>query len=311
MDESGDAVFSAAVESDAEREAEDDRFAAEMERDEAGAADNDDDDEMANLAAEADMPIEELLRRSGYAAMVAEEEAGVASVDLKPASHAVADSTEASNGETPNAAPSPSTPGTSAPAATELTAEEKEAEAMSEFGSDAGEEERDQEDQQLEQEMEADDGDSDDEEMKGLAEDADLPIEELMRKYGYGPPAGEEAPPAVAANGAEAKVEPDVTPVAVSADVKSETGSPASNADKEVDAEEIEEIASEAVEAAKAARETGLGADRQVVHFKPPFLLRATLRPYQQAGLEWLASLYTSGVNGCVPSLPLLFDQSA
>lgn len=301
VEDSGDAVFAGAAESDAEREAEDNQFAAEMEEDEAGGGD--DDDEMANLAAEADMPIEELLRRSGYAAMVAEEEAGAASdgpipgaAPTEPAAP-VAESTETSNGEMSNAAPSPSTPGTSAPAGPELTAEEKEAAAMSEFGSDAGEEGRDQEDEQLEQEMEADEGESDDEEMKGLAEDAGLPIEELMRKYGYGPNADGAASPADVdgADDSEMKVEPDD---AASEGVKSEARSPSAHASDAGDAEEIEEIASDAVEAEKAARETGLGADRQVVHFKPPFLLRATLRPYQQAGLEWLASLYTSGVNG-------------
>ena len=31
---------------------------------------------------------------------------------------------------------------------------------------------------------------------------------------------------------------------------------------------------------------------------KPPLLLRGTLRPYQQSGLEWLASLHTSNLNG-------------
>lgn len=31
---------------------------------------------------------------------------------------------------------------------------------------------------------------------------------------------------------------------------------------------------------------------------KPPFLLRGSLRPYQQAGLEWLASLHTNNLNG-------------
>lgn len=31
---------------------------------------------------------------------------------------------------------------------------------------------------------------------------------------------------------------------------------------------------------------------------KPPLLLRGTLRPYQHAGLEWLASLHTNNVNG-------------
>jgi SNF2 family DNA or RNA helicase len=37
-------------------------------------------------------------------------------------------------------------------------------------------------------------------------------------------------------------------------------------------------------------------ADDAVV--RAPFLLRGTLRPYQQAGLEWLAGLYKNGVNG-------------
>ena len=31
---------------------------------------------------------------------------------------------------------------------------------------------------------------------------------------------------------------------------------------------------------------------------KPPLLLRGTLRPYQQAGLEWLASLHSRNLNG-------------
>ena len=31
---------------------------------------------------------------------------------------------------------------------------------------------------------------------------------------------------------------------------------------------------------------------------KAPFLLRGELRPYQHAGLEWLASLHTNNVNG-------------
>ncbi len=37
------------------------------------------------------------------------------------------------------------------------------------------------------------------------------------------------------------------------------------------------------------------GEARQI---PPPFLLRGTLRPYQQAGLEWLASLYSNNING-------------
>lgn len=39
-------------------------------------------------------------------------------------------------------------------------------------------------------------------------------------------------------------------------------------------------------------------ADDDTATIKPPFLLRGTLRPYQQAGLEWLVSLYLNKHNG-------------
>ncbi|WWD03258.1 hypothetical protein V865_001309 [Kwoniella europaea PYCC6329] len=38
--------------------------------------------------------------------------------------------------------------------------------------------------------------------------------------------------------------------------------------------------------------------DEEGPRVKQPFLLRGTLRPYQQAGLEWLASLWENGMNG-------------
>jgi hypothetical protein len=38
--------------------------------------------------------------------------------------------------------------------------------------------------------------------------------------------------------------------------------------------------------------------DVTAVKIKPAFLLRGNLRPYQQIGFEWLASLYTNGSNG-------------
>ncbi|BGP22345.1 swr1 complex component [Rhodotorula toruloides] len=291
--DAGDAF--AGDEDDAERDKEDDAFAAEME-----AEDQDDDDEMAGLAAEADMPIEELLRRSGYAAMMAEEAAGGAAeehgeegeeeeeeeeeADDVSMVDVVADevgSEQVSGGNSTsstNAAPSPSTPGTSAPAGPDLTAEEKEAEAMSEFGSEAGDDERDDEDARMAKEMEAEEGESDDEEMKGLAAEADMPIEELMRKYGYGGGEHREA------DAAESdRVKPEEEERNVSSEPEEQVDEAEGDEPKGEDG--VEEMPQD-------------GTDRQIVHLKPPFLLRATLRPYQQAGLEWLASLYTSGVNG-------------
>ncbi|KAK6909822.1 hypothetical protein I203_103844 [Kwoniella mangroviensis CBS 8507] len=38
--------------------------------------------------------------------------------------------------------------------------------------------------------------------------------------------------------------------------------------------------------------------DEEGPRVRQPFLLRGTLRPYQQAGLEWLASLWENGMNG-------------
>lgn len=57
----------------------------------------------------------------------------------------------------------------------------------------------------------------------------------------------------------------------------------------EIDAIEDEEIPSLAQH---ASSEVDLSS------IKPPFLLRGTLRPYQQAGLEWLVSLYLNQHNG-------------
>jgi len=308
-DEDGDVGFVEADEDDARRDEEDDAYAAEMEKDD---KDDEDDDELKGLADEADMPIEELLRRSGYAAMLAEQEAGgeaaeeeeqdegegddddSAMADVladEPVKEGSTEPSAAATAASSTGAASPSTPGTSAPAAPDLTAEEKEAEAMSEFGSDAGEEQRDDEDDALAQEMEAEEGESDDEEMKGLEEDADMPIEELMRKYGYGGGAAAAEPNGDVESAAPAspkREDDDDEQDAASASAKDEDDEAQEGAELDAD----EDISTEP-------------SDRQIQHLRPPFLLRATLRPYQQAGLEWLASLYTGGVNGCVLLSPL------
>lgn len=160
------------------------------------------------------------------------------------------------------------------------TAEDEEAEATSEFGS-VSDGARDDEDEKFAEEMDAEAGDSDDSEMDGLAEDADLPIEELMRKYGAG-----------AANGvAEIEEEEDGLPLTNGKHHDSDAMTIDSPVDGEEEVEEEEEADEE-----DGISESGVVADR--VHLRPPFLLRGSLRPYQQAGLEWLAGLYATGVNG-------------
>lgn len=258
---------------DAGRDEEDENMEAEME-----AEDEEDDSELGGLAEEADMPIEELLRRSGYSAMVEAEagEEGEADVDTT-----MDDDHSSATPAIEASAPSETT--TPAP---DLTAEEVEAEAMSEFGSE-GDEAREDEDEQLEEAMEAEEAGaaSDDSEMDGLAEDADMPIEELMRKYGYGPA------DASAAGVADAPAPDDSVPLTNG------------NHIEEIDEDEVQsETAQSPAPAEEEEEEEDELPVEKVANIRPPFLLRGSLRPYQQAGLEWLASLYTSGVNGCVPS---------
>ncbi|GAA5916406.1 hypothetical protein JCM6882_001549 [Rhodosporidiobolus microsporus] len=297
VDEDGDVGFAEAAADDAERAEEDDAMAAEMEKEEGQS----DDDEMNGLAAEADMPIEELLRRSGYAAMMAEEAAAEeGGGEDEEEEEEEEEEDEEDGGTTADLSAQPSeapTPADTAPAsptpAAELNAEEKEAEAMSEFGSEGGEA-RDDEDDQMAAEMEAEeDGNaSDDSEMAGLADEADMPIEELMRKYGYGG-AADAAADVHAAGDAVDPTKPSLNGTASPQpkeedEEEEEVGSPAP---KEEDEEEVEggEEEEDEREASPLVKQISL---------QPPFLLRATLRPYQQAGLEWLASLYAGGING-------------
>ncbi|KAM0787908.1 hypothetical protein ACM66B_006116 [Microbotryomycetes sp. NB124-2] len=265
-------------ENDEERDEEDAAMEVDMEAEE---GDDDDDSELGGLAEEADMPIEELLRRSGYAAMVEAEATGEFAVRQSESDAADEDASHNDEEEGSVAELVEARDDDTKPDAIELTAEEREAEAMSEFGSDKGDGLSD-EDDKLAAEMEAEEQGalSDDSEMAGLAEDADLPIEELMLKYGYGE--GNEAAAAVSSSNADADTAP--SSVADGAADGVEQGSDKVNEDDDEAAE------------ADDARQSADGLEK--VHLRPPFLLRGVLRPYQQAGLEWLASLYAGGVNG-------------
>lgn len=205
----------------------------------------DSDDEMDGLAADAEMSIEELMRISGYPPPEAESPLATEPGDD-------VDEEEEEEGQQDDEDEE-----------TRLDVDDVE------FGS-TGDAAREDEDAQFAQDMDAEEGESDDSEMDGLAEDADLPIEELMKKYGR-------------ANGQE-----DESAATSDAPVESEA---------EEEEDEVE------VDLAEAGVEEELVEDMGVVtpervHLRPPFLLRGSLRPYQQAGLEWLAGLYATGVNG-------------
>ncbi|KAF8756763.1 SNF2 family N-terminal domain [Rhizoctonia solani] len=107
-------------------------------------------------------------------------------------------------------------------------------------------------------------------EVDGLAKDAEIPLEEIMRRYGF-----------VGINEAEAEQsrtrEPD-------SDDESESQDEGSQGD-----ESIHTIGLFGPKNVQAPQDSGV---------RPPFLLRGNLRPYQQSGLEWLVSGYIRGNNG-------------
>ncbi|KLT40718.1 hypothetical protein CC85DRAFT_248951 [Cutaneotrichosporon oleaginosum] len=206
------------------------------------------------------------------------------------------------------------------------------------------------EDAQLDEAMsdaEAADADSEDE---GLLADANLPIEELLKRYGYNiqaPVEGSESEADAVDKGAEVNptdeqkrgsphdqsltdaglddAKRDLSPAVVvegkrqrkvrtvwtppddrpqqlasknkknkvqivepdtSSDVEMESTPELSSEDETDEEEDVQED------------EVKLEEDPNAPRLKPPFLLRGTLRPYQQAGLEWLASLYSNNMNG-------------
>ena len=172
----------------------------------------------------------------------------------------------------------------SATAPPPVAADEAEAEVMSEFGSGDEDQAREDEDEKLEAEMEAD-GQDDSDDGGVDEEDDNLTPEQLYAKY-YGPRDEDVETNTSAQINLRAKAE------------EAEEGQEEEEEEDEEEGEEYDEGSEMDVEdeAGAVSSPRPNGTDR--VSLKPPFLLRATLRPYQQAGLEWLASLYTNGVNG-------------
>jgi helicase SWR1 len=61
---------------------------------------------------------------------------------------------------------------------------------------------------------------------------------------------------------------------------------------------ESEEESDEDEDEEEGGEGEGVEVDPNAPKTAPPFLLRGTLRPYQHAGLDWLASLYANNMNG-------------
>jgi helicase SWR1 len=135
----------------------------------------------------------------------------------------------------------------------------------------ANEENVSDEDMGLDVEMEQDDAamDSDDEEDEGLLADADLPLDQLMAKYGY------------AAN-------PIATVLDTQSGVSDMGSDRGSEAEVEISGSDMPEDESASDTVSEISDVETLAEDTP----RTPFLIRADLRPYQKAGLRWLAQLY-------------------
>ncbi|PWN38704.1 hypothetical protein IE81DRAFT_295935 [Ceraceosorus guamensis] len=156
------------------------------------------------------------------------------------------------------------------------------------------------EDAELEAAMWAQD-ESDSEEDDGLAADADMPLEELLKRYkSDGVGTMQEAPPLIEEIGF-ANDDSDTGSVGRSS---SPPGESDSKSPAEAGSETNGSVISPAPRsrsptgASSAAPSTLSGPNPSAYRIKPPFLLRGNLRPYQQIGFEWLASLYANNANG-------------
>ncbi|CDR99500.1 hypothetical protein, partial [Sporisorium scitamineum] len=198
---------------------------------------------------------------------------------------------------------------------------------------DVGADDGEQEDAELERQMWEEDGE-DDSEDAGLEADANIPIEELLKRYGYGQDADEEGEDDDDAGEEEAVREDERASSPAAKDENAETGAKAALRAERADIQEVDgtsdvamdvehadssaqirqsdalydndhsDIESVATSGRRSSRRSMtcassiVSSDRPAARSRQPFLLRGQLRPYQQIGFEWLSSLYANGVNG-------------
>ena len=274
-DDEGDYVASGASEADDE---------ATLEEEERLAAHDGGADARAEadaLAGDADLPIEVLLARYGYVT-------GDAAVEA------------AGGGEAgPSRSPAPPSfrPSSGALAAIAGPDDAPDEEGGDDYcPSDRGSASGDDEATLEEEERLAAGGGADDAaaEAAALAADADLPIEELMARYGY----------VAGGDGGGGGASPPRSPLrspsqSAAASAAPSTGGPA-GMDLDADAGWADVLGASPEPEAPAAPSllpTG-GAPPGGPVAPRPFLLKHALRDYQQAGLDWLASIGDRRING-------------
>jgi SNF2 family DNA or RNA helicase len=144
-------------------------------------------------------------------------------------------------------------------------------------------------------------------EAAGLAEDAELPLEELLARYGYVSVEHDNDTATAQAEHAEADRTQEPLPSSAAPGAATDGGVSApeplggeEDESRPIDAEtgtDADRIAG-AMEALAAAQPTGYTLDTTKVKTPVPFLLKGQLREYQHIGLDWLVTLYHRRLNG-------------
>ncbi|KAI8808723.1 SNF2 family N-terminal domain-containing protein [Cladochytrium replicatum] len=276
---------------------------SESEFDEVGEADeldepmessSDDEMEVQALEEEKEMPIEQLLERYGY--LTAEGPQNVVNDDGN--SNESDDSNDTSVDDESACSVSRDTE----VGGSEVDDDFEEIGDPSVIDADVEEE-----DAALEAEMEAEEEEaqSDDDEVKALEDEADMPIKELMKRYQVGTQTQDERD--------ESDADDDVTSNSSAAHVDYKLGGdPPFLGHDHVDVGNgsDEESLAQSDQASNAQAHPNSGnegsSEREVSSEQTsvrkstpvPFLLKHTLREYQQVGLDWLVGLYRSGLNG-------------
>ncbi|KAI8805464.1 SNF2 family N-terminal domain-containing protein [Cladochytrium replicatum] len=265
------------------------------------ASSSDDDMEVQALEEEKEMPIEQLLERYGY--LTAEGPQNMVNRDGSLNASDDSSKTESAKGD-------------SSPSVSEDD-ETKSSEADDDFAT-AGDpsivdSHVEEEDAALEAEMEAEEEEvQSQDELKALEDEADMPIEELMKRYQVDADPQHERDESdaddIASNSSFADMDDNRGSESILPD--NEYVNDGSHSDNESLAQSdhpyntTTEASSSQAHNGGGGNETsdereGCSEHTNVRKSTPvPFLLKHTLREYQQGGLDWLVSLYRSGLNG-------------
>ena len=270
---------------DGEDEVDDEATLEEEERLAAAAGEEDDHDaELDDLQAEADLPIEEILRRHyGGAGGAGDAADGVATAG-------------------PSSGAGPSAPGAAEAEQVVLLQAAGTApdDAGDEYVASGGEEQDDEATLEEEEQLAAAAGEEDghEAELDDLQNEADLPIEEVLKRY-YGSGAASGQPgDDVMAEAAEEHAVADESGDDSEAEAMEgidELKLGALYGDEQAGAAASGGAVSGAASGAEQAAAKGTADALNLT--KVPFLLRATLRPYQHVGMDWLATVYRKNLN--------------